>query len=64
MREYKDILEEICDALEGGDVVLDFEDAPYCQGVLNSIYAIVNQSLTNIREGEAMIKALNLGDEQ
>ena len=54
MTDYKAILEELSDVLEGGDVVLDFEDAPYCQGVLNAINAIVKQSLDNIRDNEQL----------
>jgi hypothetical protein len=65
MSNYKAILEEISDALEGGDVVLDFEDAPYCQGVLNAINAIVNQSLNNIRDSEELHALLKtIGDEK
>ena len=65
MNQYKAILEEISDVLEGGDVALDFEDKPYCQGILNAINAIVNQSLNNIRDSEELMALLRvIGDDE
>lgn len=38
---YEQILSEICDILEAGDVIEDFDGHPYKVGVLRSITSIV-----------------------
>tara|TARA_R110002020_G_scaffold153171_23_gene332495 strand:- start:302 stop:511 length:210 start_codon:yes stop_codon:yes gene_type:complete len=48
MERYKDILCEISDVLEGGDVCIDFEDAPSAAATLRIIQGIVSNALENI----------------
>lgn len=53
MREhYKEILEEISDTLEGGDIALDFEERPYAMATIGCIMAIVSNALSNMRDEE------------
>tara|TARA_R100000388_G_scaffold94715_1_gene82950 strand:- start:3406 stop:3609 length:204 start_codon:yes stop_codon:yes gene_type:complete len=49
--QYKRILREILDTLEGGDVSLDFEDAP---SAATTIRIIANIAGTALRGVEAM----------
>lgn len=44
---FEQILTEICDILEAGDVIEDFDGQPYAAGVLRSITSII---LCELRE--------------
>ena len=59
MREqYKGLLEDICDILEGGDVALDFEDAPHKATTIGCIMAIVSNELSNMRATDELFSSL------
>ena len=63
MEYYKDILEEVSDVLEGGDVALDFEDAPAAATTIRIIQGIVSNALDGIDTHEKlkeMLRGLNL----
>tara|TARA_R110000824_G_scaffold130315_2_gene292113 strand:- start:935 stop:1144 length:210 start_codon:yes stop_codon:yes gene_type:complete len=63
MEYYKDILEEVSDVLEGGDVALDFEDAPAAATTIRIIQDIVSNALDGIDTHEKlkeMLRGLNL----
>ena len=50
MVAYEQLLLELSDVLEGGDVILDYEDFPSAQATLSCIDAIISTKLRNIRE--------------
>mgnify|MGYP003653119316 CR=1 FL=1 len=54
MEHYKDILCEISDILEGGDVSLDFEDAPSAATTIRIIQGIVSNALDGISAFEEL----------
>ena len=58
LKNWKLLLEEICDILEGGDIRLDFK-SPYCQAVIDNLYAIVSFHLRGIQAGEEMKEILD-----
>ena len=51
---YKRILREILDTLEGGDVSLDFEDAPSAATTLRIIANIAGTALRGVEEIEEL----------
>lgn len=55
---FRDILNEINDTLEGGDVRLDFEDYPAYQAVLDCINAIVGGRLRDMKTMDEIMKKL------
>jgi len=59
MGRYKDILCEISDVLEGGDVSLDFEDAPSAATTIRIIQDIVSNALDGINSLEKIDLMLN-----
>ena len=63
--QYKKILEELNAVLEGGDVALDFEDAPSAATTLRIISDIVGNALRGIKAVEELKKILDraYGDE-
>ena len=63
--QYKKILEELNDVLEGGDIALDFEDAPSAATTLCIISDIVGNALRGIQAVEELKKILDkeYGDE-
>ena len=63
--QYKKILEELNAILEGGDVALDFEDAPSAATTLLIISDIVGNALRGIKVVEELKKILDkaYGDE-
>lgn len=63
--QYKKILEELNAILEGGDVALDFEDAPSAATTLRIISDIVGNALRGIKVVEELKKILDkaYGDE-
>ena len=56
---YKRILREILDTLEGGDVSLDFEDAPSAATTLRIIADIAGNALRGVEAIEELQKMLN-----
>ena len=58
LKNWKLLLEEICDILEGGDIRLDLK-SPYCQAVIDNLYAIVSFHLRGIQAGEEMKEILD-----
>ena len=50
--EYRKLLEELNDILEGGDVSLDFEDMPSAATTIRIISDIVGNALRGIDEIE------------
>ena len=56
IKNYKSILEEISDVLEGGDVALDLEDAPSAATTIRIISSIVGNALRGIKEEVEMKK--------
>jgi len=63
--QYKRILREILDTLEGGDVALDFEDAPSAATTLRIIANIAGTALRGIESIEELKRILDkeFGDE-
>ncbi len=61
-RYYEDLLRQIADILEGGDVIEDFEKEPYYVGVLTSISSIVLNELRGLHDAEEFMRQLNLID--
>tara|TARA_R110002096_G_scaffold313544_1_gene507844 strand:- start:246 stop:473 length:228 start_codon:yes stop_codon:yes gene_type:complete len=59
IKNYKSILEEISDVLEGGDVAIDFENAPSAATTIRIIQAIVSNALDGVRAGEEMKNMFN-----
>jgi len=57
--QYKRILREILDTLEGGDVALDFEDAPSAATTLRIIANIAETALRGVETIEELQKVLN-----
>lgn len=57
--QYKRILREILDTLEGGDVSLDFEDAPSAATTIRIIANIAGTALRGVEEIERLHKALD-----
>ena len=57
--QYKRILREILDTLEGGDVALDFEDAPSAATTLRIIANIAGTALRGVEEIEKLHEVLN-----
>ena len=57
--QYKRILRKILDTLEGGDVSLDFEDAPSAATTIRIIANIAGDALRNTEATEELMKALN-----
>jgi hypothetical protein len=58
---YEDLMLELCDVLEGGDVKLDFEDHPRLMGVIGCIFTLVKHELEAIaswKEFETMMEGL------
>ena len=64
--QYKRILREILDTLEGGDVALDFEDAPSAATTLRIIANIAGTALRGGEVIEELQKMLNkeYGDDE
>ena len=63
---YHDLMMELCDILEGGDVTLDFEGNGRMIGVISSIYAIVSNELGLIdasNELKAILKEIKEEEE-
>ena len=56
---YKRILREILDTLEGGDVSLDFEDAPSAATTIRIIADIAGNALRGVEAIEELQKMLN-----
>ena len=56
--QYKRILREILDTLEGGDVALDFEDAPSAATTIRIIADIAENALRGVEEMEKLQKML------
>ena len=63
--EYKRILCEILDTLEGGDVALDFEDAPSAATTIRIIADIAGNALRGVESIEELKRILDkeYGDE-
>jgi|TARA_R100000479_G_C6392886_1_gene205945 hypothetical protein len=57
--DYKRILREILDTLEGGDVSLDFEDAPSAATTIRIIADIAGNALRGVEAIEELQKMLN-----
>jgi hypothetical protein len=55
--EYQYLMEELSDVLQGGDVVIDFEDAPRFSAVISIIHGIIKRELDTLREN-SIIKSL------
>ena len=58
---YTDLMMELCDTLEGGDIALDFEGNGRMIGVISSISAIVKNELNTIdavNEIDAILKKI------
>tara|TARA_Y100001937_G_scaffold101164_1_gene138730 strand:+ start:793 stop:1026 length:234 start_codon:yes stop_codon:yes gene_type:complete len=64
--QYKEILEELNAVLEGGDVALDFEDAPSAATTLRIISNIIGNALRGIQMVEELKKILDkaYGDDE
>jgi len=60
---YKELLREILDTLEGGDVSLDFEDMPSAATTIRIIADITGNALRGIEATEELLKALNRIDD-
>ena len=58
--QYKRILREILDTLEGGDVSLDFEDMPSAATTIRIIADIAGNALRGIEAIERMHEALSI----
>ena len=55
---YKELLREILDTLEGGDVALDFEDAPSAATTIRIIADIAGNALRGFKFIEALADKL------
>lgn len=53
----ENILAEISDILEGGDIVDDFEDNPYAVGIIRSIYSIASSELAAIKATKELLSS-------
>ena len=51
----ENILTEIVDLLEGGDIVEDFDDNPYAVGIIRSIYSIASNELSAIKTTKKLL---------
>ena len=49
---FRELLCELSDVLEGGDVALDFEDYPAYVAIIESINAIISQRLRQMSEAD------------
>ena len=49
---FRELLRELSDVMEGGDVALDYEGYPAYIAIIQSINAIVKQHLINMREAD------------
>lgn len=56
---YKRILREVLDVLEGGDVSLDFEDAPSAATTIRIIAGIAGNALRGVEAIEELQKMLD-----
>jgi hypothetical protein len=56
---YKELLREILDTLEGGDVALDFEDAPSAATTIRIIADIAGNALRGIESIEEILEKIN-----
>jgi len=56
---YKELLREILDTLEGGDVALDFEDAPSAATTIRIIADIAGNALRGFQFIEALADKLD-----
>ena len=56
---YKELLREILNTLEGGDVALDFEDAPSAATTIRVIADIAGNALRGIKAIEELQKMLD-----
>lgn len=50
--QFKIVLEELNEVLEGGDIALDFEDDPSASVILRIISNIVGDALRTIKDAE------------
>ncbi len=57
-KEYEEILCEVLDALEGGDVALDFEDSPSAATTIRIIADIAGNALKGMRAIRELSDAL------
>ena len=57
--QYKRILREILDTLEGGDASLDFEDAPSAATTIRILANIAGTALRGVEETEKLLKVLD-----
>ena len=57
--QYKRILREILETLEGGDVSLDFEDAPSAATTIRIIANIAGTALRGVEAIQELHEALN-----
>lgn len=55
---YKEILTDILDVLEGGDVALDLEDMPSAATTIRIIANIAGTALKNIKASRELLDAL------
>ena len=58
-KHYIEILTEISDTLEGGDVALDFENMPSAATTIRIISDIVGNALTGLKSIEEIAIAMN-----
>lgn len=49
---FRELLCELSDVLEGGDVALDFEEYPAYVAIIESINAIISQRLRQMSEAD------------
>lgn len=56
---YKELLREILDTLEGGDVALDFENAPSAATTIRIIADVAGNALRGIEAIEELRKMLD-----
>jgi len=63
--QYKKVLDELNAVLEGGDIALDFEDAPSAATTIRIISDIVGNALRGMKAVEELKKILDkaYGDE-
>ena len=60
--QFKMVLEELNEVLEGGDIALDFEDEPSASVILRIISNIVGDALRAIKTHQDLLKMLNAID--
>ena len=60
LEHYEDIMSQICDILENGDIVEDFVEEPNRATVLSIIHTIVSREMKSIKVQREVLSLLRM----